>query len=80
MRLFDLQVGQKGTIQKVLAQNATIFRLLEMGLIVGSLVEMIRRGPQGSPLQILVGDSFLCLRKEEALLFEIALESSQIHE
>jgi ferrous iron transport protein A len=46
-------------------------RLLEMGVIEGAEVEMVRRAPLGDPLEIIVQGYHLSLRKAEAKLVEL---------
>jgi ferrous iron transport protein A len=41
-------------------------RLMEMGLLVGTLVELVRFAPLGDPLEIKVRGYHLTLRKHEA--------------
>lgn len=41
-------------------------RLLELGLLEGTTVEMIRRAPAGDPVEIRVWGSLLSLRVAEA--------------
>ncbi len=47
-------------------------RLLEMGLLEGVEVEVIRRAPFGDPLHVRVGDYELSLRNSEAELVDVA--------
>lgn len=46
-------------------------RLLEMGLLPGTTVEIIRSAPLGFPIEIKVRGYLLTLRKEEAECIEI---------
>lgn len=46
-------------------------RLLEMGLLPGTPVEIIRSAPLGFPIEIKVRGYLLTLRKEEAECVEI---------
>lgn len=48
------------------------FRLMEMGLIAGTEVQMVRRAPLGDPLQVRLGDYELSLRSAEASLVDVA--------
>jgi Fe2+ transport system protein FeoA len=47
-------------------------RLMEMGLIEGAEVAVIRRAPLGDPLHIRLGDYELSLRGSEAELIEVS--------
>lgn len=60
-----------GAIAKVAAINvphADKARLMEMGLLVGTPVELVRFAPLGDPLEIKVRGYNLTLRKHEAEL------------
>lgn len=46
-------------------------RLLEMGVLVGTRIELIRRAPLGDPLEIKVRGYNLSLRKHEADLIQV---------
>ncbi len=48
------------------------YRLMELGLIEGSEVEVVRRAPLGDPLQLRLGDSELSLRSRDAAMVEVA--------
>lgn len=47
-------------------------RLLELGLVEGTEVQVVRRAPLGDPLQVRVGDYELSIRSSEASLVEVA--------
>jgi Fe2+ transport system protein FeoA len=47
-------------------------RLMEMGLIEGAEVEVVRRAPLGDPLHVRLGDSELSLRTSEARLVDVS--------
>ncbi|MGD8454046.1 MAG: ferrous iron transport protein A [Phycisphaerae bacterium] len=51
--------------------NPLSHRLMEMGLIEGTEVQVIGRAPLGDPLQIRLGDYELSLRSSEADLVEV---------
>jgi ferrous iron transport protein A len=48
------------------------YRLMEMGLIEGAEVRVLRRAPLGDPLHVRLGDYELSLRASEADLVEVA--------
>ena len=48
-------------------------RLMEMGLVEGSIIEVIRLAPLGYPMEILVGGYRLSLRKADAAHVEVEL-------
>ena len=46
-------------------------RLMEMGLIEGAEVQVLRRAPLGDPLHLRLGDYELSLRSSEAELVDV---------
>ena len=64
-KLSELKPGEKGTIIKVQGSGALRRRLLDMGLIRGTEIEMVRKSPLGDPLEFLVKGYNLSLRKTE---------------
>ena len=48
------------------------YRLMEMGLIEGAEVQVLRRAPLGDPLHVRLGDCELSLRCSEAELVEVS--------
>ena len=64
--LSQLPVGQTGIVQEVRDQGFLSQRLLEMGIIRGTLIEVIRFAPMGDPIDIRIRGYHLSLRREEA--------------
>ncbi len=62
--LSDHQEIGKKQIKKVAGPEAV--RLLEMGLLPGTSIEVIRSAPLGFPLEVKVRGYLLTLRKSEA--------------
>ena len=67
--LSNLEQTGKKRIKNVEGSRAQ--RLLEMGLLPGTTVEVIRSAPLGFPIEIRVRGYLLTLRKEEAECIEI---------
>lgn len=62
-----LQPGEIGTVDKVMSTDPKLkMRLLELGLLRGTSVEIIRYAPLGDPIEIKVRGYRLSIRKEEA--------------
>ena len=70
MTLKDLKPGQRGTVRGFLGDTFPS-RLLEMGLLPGTLVEVIRFAPLGDPIDLKVRGYHLSIRKIEAELIDI---------
>lgn len=63
--LSTLPPGTAGKVTEIKA-SSTRARLMEMGLLVGTAVEVVRFAPLGDPVEIKVRGYHLTLRKHEA--------------
>jgi Fe2+ transport system protein FeoA len=66
--LVDLEVGDSAVVKRVGCARATAVRLMEMGLLPGTRVTLVRTAPLGDPLELSVAGYALSIRKEEARL------------
>lgn len=66
--LAALKPGASGTVSEIRVPPEHRGRLLEMGLLVGTPVELVRFAPLGDPVEIKVRGYHLTLRKHEAEL------------
>jgi ferrous iron transport protein A len=64
--LTTLAVGATATVAEINLPSAHRPRLMEMGLLVGSAVQLVRFAPMGDPVEIKVRGYNLTLRKHEA--------------
>ncbi len=64
--LTSVAPGQKATVTEINLPPANRPRLMEMGLLVGTQVELVRFAPLGDPVEIRVRGYNLTLRKHEA--------------
>jgi ferrous iron transport protein A len=71
--LKELEPMEKGRIIKVSGQGEIKRRLLDMGVVNGATVELLRIAPLGDPVQIKVKGYDLALRREEAGNIQIEL-------
>ena len=62
--LTSLALGATATVAEIKVPEKA--RLLEMGLLVGTPIELIRFAPLGDPVEIKVRGYHLTLRKHEA--------------
>jgi Fe2+ transport system protein FeoA len=65
-RLNELPLGRDGVVRAVEGDDAIKVRLLEMGLVPGTTVRMVKRAPGGDPLQLQLRGYHLSLRVSEA--------------
>ena len=64
--LSSVAVGRTATVAEIKLPPESRPRLMEMGLLVGTTVELVRFAPLGDPVEIKVRGYHLTLRKNEA--------------
>lgn len=64
--LTSLALGSAGIVTAIQVPPEDRARLLEMGLLVGTRVELVRFAPLGDPVEIKMRGYNLTLRKHEA--------------
>ena len=64
--LDQLAAGERGVIVSVDCPPTIARRLMELGVLPGTEVEVIRRAPLGDPMEIALRGVHLSLRKSEA--------------
>jgi len=64
--LASLKAGSTAVVSEIKVPPEHRGRLLEMGLLVGTPVELVRFAPLGDPVEIKVRGYHLTLRKHEA--------------
>ena len=64
--LSTLTVGSRAVVAEIKIPPQNRARLLEMGLLVGTTLELVRFAPMGDPLELKLRGYNLSLRKHEA--------------
>ena len=64
--LTSVPLGQTATVAEINVAPSSRSRLMEMGLLVGTPVELVRFASLGDPVEIKVRGYNLTLRKQEA--------------
>ncbi|HEX8559031.1 MAG TPA: FeoA family protein [Pyrinomonadaceae bacterium] len=64
--LDELRVGTPARVLAVGGEGALARRLMEMGVVPGAPVRVIRAAPLGDPLEVRVRNYHLALRRSEA--------------
>ena len=64
--LTSVAVGKTATVVEIKVAPENRPRLMEMGLLVGTKIELVRFAPLGDPVEIKVRGYNLTLRKSEA--------------
>jgi ferrous iron transport protein A len=77
--LDKLVPGETGRIKKVGGRGALKRRLVDMGLISGVLIEVVRISPLGDPVEYRLRGYHLSLRKSEAETIQVELTSTAVH-
>lgn len=65
-RLSDLNIGDEANVISVAGDDDLRIKIMEMGVVSGSLVKVIKKAPLGDPLAISIRGYDLTLRKNEA--------------
>ena len=71
MTLAELEKGESRTVLSVRGEDLITRRLMEMGVIPGVAVRMVKSAPFGDPLEIKVRGYSLALRRNEAESVEL---------
>ena len=66
IRLDELKPWEKGTIRQIKGTAGEEVHLMELGLLPGTTVELIKRAPMGDPIEIRVRNYHLSIRCAEA--------------
>lgn len=69
--LSELQPGEKGVVKKVIGNSMVKRRIVDMGVVSGTLIEVQKFAPLGDPMEIKVKGFNLSLRKTEADMIEL---------
>lgn len=64
--LNDLPIGENATVVRIEGDDQISRRLMEMGVVPGALVRMIKSAPFGDPLEVRVRGYHLAMRRNEA--------------
>lgn len=71
MRLSECRPGQTGTITGITGNGPLVQRLMEMGLVAGTRIRILRFAPLGDPMEVELHDYLLSLRRTEAGVIEV---------
>ena len=64
--LRDLNVREKGRVMEIRGSGSIRRRLMDMGVVKGSEVEVVRVAPLGDPIDVKIKGYHLSLRKADA--------------
>ena len=71
MTLADLPIGTRAKVKSVSGDNPVSKRLMEMGVVPGVSVRIVKAAPFGDPIEIRVRGYSLAMRRSEAGAIEV---------
>ena len=72
MTLANLEIGAVAKVKNVLGNNAISKRLMEMGIVPGVSIRVIKAAPFGDPIEVRVRGYNLAMRRNEAEAIEVS--------
>ena len=66
MNLSELKKGQSARIRKLSCSGSLKSKLIDMGVLNGEMVREVRIAPLGDPVEVLIKQYKLSLRKKDA--------------
>ena len=75
--LHELKIGQRGTILRVGGEGPAKRRMMDMGLVAGTEVKVVRVAPLGDPIEFRIKGYSLSLRRSEARNVTVVLQSKE---
>ena len=73
MTLMNLPIGQVGRVTSVRGTGRVTQRLLEMGVIPGIAIQVVKMAPFGDPIEVKVRGYSLAMRRTEANAIEVSV-------
>lgn len=80
MTLKELEIGQKAIVTAVGSQGALRQHLLDMGIIPGTAISILKYAPMGDPMEVRVHGYSLSLRLSEAEQIQVSLNEDKVSE
>lgn len=72
--LTDLLPGEKGVVKRVTGNSLIKRRIVDMGVVAGTRIEVQKFAPLGDPMEVKIKGFNLSLRKAEAQIIELEME------
>jgi Fe2+ transport system protein FeoA len=73
-----MKPGQKGRIDAVDASQAAVIRLMVLGLVEDVRIQVENVAIGGDPIEISVYGSSVSIRKQDARLFQVSVDSANV--
>jgi len=71
MHLDEVEPGGRVKVTHVAGSGSARRRLLDLGMVPGTVIEVLRRAPLGDPVEYRVRGSCISIRRREAHLVEV---------
>lgn len=71
MTLAELKTGAKATVDEFIGAGPALHRIMQLGLLEGTQVEVIRKAIAGDPIEVRLMGYSLSLRKKEANMIKV---------
>ncbi|AXL20428.1 MULTISPECIES: FeoA family protein [Megasphaera] len=72
--LSDMQVGDSGIVEALQGRGNIQHRLVDMGVVKGTRITVVKKAPLGDPIEVKVKGCALALRMNEAAMISVAVE------
>ena len=73
MTLAETPIGQTVRVKEVRGTSRTATRLMEMGVVPGVAIEIVKSAPFGDPIQLRLLGYSLAVRKSEADIVDVEI-------
>ncbi len=75
--LADMHVGETGVVEALQGHGNIQHRLVDMGVVKGSHITVVKKAPLGDPVEVKVKGCALALRMNEAAMISVAVEGGK---
>ncbi|MDY2904055.1 MAG: ferrous iron transport protein A [Caecibacter massiliensis] len=73
VKLADMKPGVSGVVEALKGHGNIQHRLVDMGVVKGSHITVVKVAPLGDPVEVKVKGTALALRKNEAAMISVAV-------
>ena len=73
VKLADMKPGVSGVVEALEGHGNIQHRLVDMGVVKGSHITVVKVTPLGDPIEVKVKGTALALRKNEAAMISVAV-------
>ncbi len=69
--LNDVAVGESAVVKRLHGEGATRRRMMDMGIIKGTVIKVLKVAPLGDPIEVSVKNYQLTFRSVDAAMIEV---------